>query len=88
MFFFYLQSPQEQEAAEVMAKKSALAKYKLRQKAAKVDPALEEQFQAGRVMGKSYDEVIYFCFSSLVFFKFSLFFNDEIFPNFNGMKHR
>jgi small subunit ribosomal protein S8e len=43
-------SPPEQEAADAMTKKSALAKYKLRQKASKVDPALEEQFQSCRLM--------------------------------------
>lgn len=35
-----------------MAKKSKSQKYKLRQKVAKVESALEEQFQSGRVLGK------------------------------------
>lgn len=33
--------------------KSALKKYLLRQKTAALDPALEEQFSAGRLLGKS-----------------------------------
>lgn len=35
-----------------MTAKSEQEKYKLRQKAAKVDPALEEQFMSGRVLGE------------------------------------
>lgn len=35
-----------------MAAKSNLAVYKLRQKVAKVDPVLEDEFMSGRVLGK------------------------------------
>lgn len=53
-FFFVClpQTPAEQQVADKMAAKSNTAVYKLRQKVAKVDPVLEDEFMSGRVLGK------------------------------------
>ena len=43
---------EEEEILNKKRSKSVEKKYKLRQKVAKLDQALEEQLQAGRVLGK------------------------------------
>lgn len=45
-------TPEEEEILNKKRSKHAEKKYKLRQKVAKLDGALEEQLQAGRVLGK------------------------------------
>jgi small subunit ribosomal protein S8e len=48
-----LQSEAEEAVLHKKRSKKTEKKYKSRQKHAKVDPAVEEQFMAGRVLGKS-----------------------------------
>lgn len=43
---------EENETLTKKRSKSAMKKYLLRQKIGKIDPALEEQFSAGRLLGK------------------------------------
>lgn len=51
-FPIHIKTQAEQEVADQMAVKAEHSKYKLRQKYAKVEQALEEQFMTGRVLGK------------------------------------
>jgi small subunit ribosomal protein S8e len=45
-------APEDNEVLTKKRSKSALKKYLLRQKTAKIDTALEEQFQTGRILGE------------------------------------
>lgn len=47
-----LQTEAEEAIINKKRSKKIVKKIKLRQKTSKVDPALEEQFQTGRVLGK------------------------------------
>lgn len=47
----FSQTEAEEETVNKKRSKKCEKKYKLRQKVAKVEPAIEEQFQAGRILG-------------------------------------
>jgi small subunit ribosomal protein S8e len=51
-FIIFLKTEAEDAVLNKKRSKKTEKRIKLRQKVAKVDPALEEQFQTGRVLGK------------------------------------
>lgn len=52
-----MQTEAEEEVLNKKRSKKTEAKYKARQRTAKVEPALEEQFSTGRVLGE-FKEII------------------------------
>lgn len=48
---FFLQTQEQEAALTKKRSKKTEKKYKERQKLAKVDPALEDQFMSGRILG-------------------------------------
>lgn len=51
------QAPDENDVLNRKRSKKALSKYTARQKYAKVEPALEEQFSSGRLLGKTWSNI-------------------------------
>lgn len=61
VFIIYLlQTEAEEELLNKKRSKKVQKKYEVRQRTSKVEPAIEEQFQTGRLLGKIFKKVLDF----------------------------